>query len=337
MERDPASSVRCFTQEKFADVLQASSSSFDADASPYVNYVKNNSDPFDNTTSFAEDPFRSNSGSSDDDSSSRHDSFDSADADGGQHNFPDGRRGSVIFVPHRSITDPLETYPIDPELAANQPEFDFSAPPAFNRTYSAPLPTGGLQHPLSPSLSPANGYNAHPCRTPLAPIRPSISPHTSSRTATSSELVTPLDSISLEFADNLQTAIQTLLHLSPPHLLDNAKEQYSGCTIQVPTTSLSALFSSMRSLNYLSANVRSLCVDALSADEGIMAPRKSEDFDIGELLQSVADLLSGQAAQAGVDFVLFHGDVGIKHISVSGDGDGLAYTLGHVGQRDAQC
>jgi osomolarity two-component system response regulator SSK1 len=55
-----------------------------------------------------------------------------------------------------------------------------------------------------------------------------------------------------------------------------------------------------------------------------------EDFDIGELLQSTADLLGGQAAQAGVEIVLFHGDVGIKHMSVAGDGEGLGYALSFV-------
>jgi osomolarity two-component system response regulator SSK1 len=44
----------------------------------------------------------------------------------------------------------------------------------------------------------------------------------------------------------------------------------------------------------------------------------------------VADLLSGHAAQAGVDLVLFHGDASIKHISVTGDGEGLGYMLSHV-------
>lgn len=202
-------------------------------------------DPFDTTSSFAEDPFAGSSSGED--------------------------------LRYRSNTD-LET----PAL---------NHAPAFNRTFSAPLPNriGNLRHPL--------------------PIEPTES---------------PIQSISVELADSLQSAIQTLLHLSPPHLLDNAKEQYSGCTVQLPTTSLSALLTSMRSLNYLSANVAALC-----GDDGFQ-PRR-EDFDIGELLQSVADLLGGQAAQQGVDFVLFHGDVGIKHVSVEGDGEGLGYVLGHVG------
>ena len=56
------------------------------------------------------------------------------------------------------------------------------------------------------------------------------------------------------------------------------------------------------------------------------------DFDIGENLQSVGDALSGMAADVGVDLVLFHGDVGMKHIAVKGDEIGISYTLSHVSQ-----
>ena len=58
----------------------------------------------------------------------------------------------------------------------------------------------------------------------------------------------------------------------------------------------------------------------------------TDDFDIGELLQSVGDTLSGAAAQAGVDLVLYHGDVGMKHVSVKGDECGISYVLSHVSQ-----
>jgi osomolarity two-component system response regulator SSK1 len=122
----------------------------------------------------------------------------------------------------------------------------------------------------------------------------------------------------------------------------------------------------MKGLNYLSANVAALCQDAQTPSNGQQSPQHwdsnqpritlngddvkrperqdtgitgildaattEEDFDIGELLQSTADLLSGQAAQAGVELVLFHGDVGIKHVSVHGDGEGLGYALSYVSQ-----
>ena len=56
------------------------------------------------------------------------------------------------------------------------------------------------------------------------------------------------------------------------------------------------------------------------------------DFDIGENLQSAGDALGGMAADLGVDLVLFHGDVGMKHIAVKGDEIGISYTLSHVSQ-----
>lgn len=274
--------------------------------------------------------------------------------------------------------DLVHGLPVDSEITGAVPhdDFDFSpvgngdggagpqglTPPTFNRTFSAPLPNrvGFLRHPLSPSEDPLGCHSAHPprqaptstsfsalggppMRTPTSyipptPPTPGIS-RSDSSTAPSETLETPMQTLSMELADSLQSAIQTLLHLSPPHLLDNAKEQYSGCTVQMPTTSLSALLTSMRSLNYFSANIHNIVnadnkqVSSNPADSGLLAAaanRKREDFDIGELLQNVADLMSGQASQAGVDLVLFHGDVGMKHISVNGDVEGLGYLLGHV-------
>jgi len=299
-------------------------------------------DPFDNTSSFAEDPFDHRSGSSS--------SSDGRSRTGSQLEAMENlgeRRGSVVMIPHqfRSITDPLlnDGQPVDSEFTSAGPRlegYDFpnTLPPhpAFNRTFSAPLldRIGTLRHPhsLAVNMSSFSVFSPTTAR-PLAISDPSDLSTTSGSGTPSPELVTPLQTLSLELADSLQSAIQTLLHLSPPHLLDNAKEQYSGCTVQMPATSLSALFSSMRSLNYLSANARAFVEpEGAKKEEGLLAGgRKSGDFDIGELLQSVADLLSGQAAQAGVDFVLFHGDVGIKHVSVHGDGEGLAYVLSHVG------
>jgi osomolarity two-component system response regulator SSK1 len=56
------------------------------------------------------------------------------------------------------------------------------------------------------------------------------------------------------------------------------------------------------------------------------------DFDIGEILQSVGDALGGMASDVGVDLVLYHGDVGMKHIAVKGDETGICYMLSHVSQ-----
>lgn len=326
--------------------------------SPVVNYHQSASqDPFDVKT-FSEDPFAQPSSSDEEKSSRPHSIISDNQVEEEEGYFPhaEGRRGSVVFIPHtyRSVTDPRqeEGHPMDTELSGAAPfqeGYELEAtpqPPVFQRTFSAPLPqrVGYLRHPLSPLRDHGSTYNAHPHPRPsfsslesptdteVMTARPTPPALDSSETSVSDKIQTPLEAVSLELADGLQAAIQTLLHLSPPHLLDNAKEQYSGCTVQIPSTSLSALLSSMRGLNYLSANVQSLCDETLPKCEksAFDLASKRVDFDIGELLQSVADLLGGQAGQAGVDFVLFHGDVGIKHVSVQGDGEGLAYALGHV-------
>lgn len=243
----------------------------------------------------------------------------------------------------------------DDSEADHESDDEDVVPPIFSRSYSSPLPARvkSFQKPSRLAASP------------LGATPPLLSHHASQQSIPSTEPITPtaLQTLSAELSDSLQSAIQTLLHLSPPHLLDNAKEQYSGCTVQLPTTSLSALLTAMKGLNYLSANVASLCQDAQAlnlqdpsvpspanqptvtvngeeqkrptrSDTGITgildSAASAEDFDIGELLQSTADLLSGQAAQAGVEMVLFHGDVGIKHVSVHGDGEGLGYALSYV-------
>lgn len=222
---------------------------------------------------------------------------------------------------HRSVTDPLlrDGQPLDMEFTTAGPPvqgYDFEQPPTFSRALSSPLPAkvGSLRHPMPFTIGGLGSRNVNSAHRPLP--------------------TTPLHSISVELADSLQSAIQTLLHLSPPHLLDSAKEQYSGCAVQIPATSLSALLTSMRSLNFLSAHAEEL-VDMGAGGDQIVLHR--EDFDIGELLQNVADMLSGEAAEKRIDFVLFHGDVAMKHVSVYGDSDGISYALSHVSPTCTYC
>lgn len=140
--------------------------------------------------------------------------------------------------------------------------------------------------------------------------------------------------LSLELADSVQAVIQTLLQFCPPQVLDTAKEQFSGCSISVPTTSMSAILTSMKNLNYMSAHMCAFGFPSITSPAGATpqnppAPVMS-DFDIGEMLQAVGDSLSGLAAQAGIDLVLFHQDVGMKHVAVKGDESCLSYLLSYV-------
>ena len=175
------------------------------------------------------------------------------------------------------------------------------------RAFSMPLPSQ-LGHLNRPHRSLSSRHPL-PVSSPPTPTSPSTE-------------------LAQELADSVQMVIQTLLQISPPHLLDPAKEQFSACALQIPTPSISALLTSMKNLNYMSKHMSSLL--SPSAETPPHDGTAQDEFDIGEMLQSVGDALSGIAAGAGVELVLFHGDVAMRHVAVRGDECGISYSLSHV-------
>lgn len=201
--------------------------------------------------------------------------------------------------------------------------------PRLSRAFSVPLPSQ-VDHLKNPRRTTATSEQAD---YPSSPRPIELSPELSQ-----------FHELSLELADSVQMVIQMLLQLSPPQVLDPAKEQFSACSLPIPTPSITAMFTSMKNLNYMSANIASFSMPhqpprpKLNPEDptpphspaSILTPVQIVDFDIGEAIQSVGDAVSGIAAEAGIDLVLFHGDVGMKHIAVRGDDSGLSYTLSHV-------
>ena len=227
-----------------------------------------------------------------------------------QHKPDDFGDDADFVTPTNNLT--LEQNPLD--QAGRLPPV-----PRLSRAFSMPLPSqlSSLQNPKR--SSPSGGPS---------PVNEKALPE-----------LEHYRELSLELADSVQMVIQTLLQLSPPQVLDPAKEQFSACSLSIPTPSICAMFTSMKNLNYMSANMSALNSEAHS--QGLdqctskipaISPIQN-DFDVGEMLQSVGDVLSGVTAQAGVDLVLFHGDVGMKHIAVRGDESGISYTLSHVRRR----
>ena len=136
-----------------------------------------------------------------------------------------------------------------------------------------------------------------------------------------------VDEVSMELADSVSMIVQTMLQVSPPQVLESAKESFSAFTLSVPTASMSAIFTSLKYMNYFAGNMSTMC-----GDKGKSPVRGADPaaFDIGEMLQDVGDALGGLAAYHGVDLVLFHGDVGLKHEYVKGDETGLAFAVTQV-------
>ncbi|XP_006459775.1 SSK1 response regulator receiver [Agaricus bisporus var. bisporus H97] len=174
-----------------------------------------------------------------------------------------------------------------------------------------------MSMPLPAQLS----HLQHPHRPQSRTVRTRRGPSSSS---------SPINSLSVELADSYQMVIQTMLQISPPQVLESAREQYSAYSLSVPTPSMSAMFTAMKTLNYMSANLPRLYNDSESIGYSDGEGKVQNVFDIGELLQCVGDALSGVVAQVGVDLVLFHGDVNMKHVSVKGDECGILYALLHI-------
>lgn len=196
-----------------------------------------------------------------------------------------------------------------PEATNTPTRCDEKRIPIFSRALSMPLPAQ-LEHLQNPHRIPTPPHANDKC------------PNSSSPT------LSPFHELSVELADCVQMIIQTMLQVSPAQILDPAKEQFSACSLSVPTPSMSAMFTTLKNLNYISANMEAFLEPPGSSKHRACNPQN--DFDIGEVLQSVGDALSGAASRAGVDLVIFHGDVGMKHTSVTGNENGLSFALIHV-------
>jgi len=135
----------------------------------------------------------------------------------------------------------------------------------------------------------------------------------------------PSNPLANELTESLQLATQTLLQISPPHILDPAKEHLSSSFVSIPTPSLSSLLTITKILNYIATN---LCPNVPP-----LTPPASSQFDVGELLQNVGDMTSAFASNRQVEIVLSHSEVASRHVLVSGDECGLVYLLSHVIRR----
>jgi len=278
-------------------------------------------------------------------------SVDGADEDAVIVELPSSNKFAFTWPPNSSMSP---TLPNLDQSSLPAPEVDMDDPSPDD----PPLPT----HKKSPSdetedTTPTSGSTSGRDTGENSPPLPKISRAFSSPTSAQLHQLRnprrtisdnewnpkPLDptpgfeqfhDLSLELADSVQAVVQTLLQFCPPQVLDTAKEQFSGCSISVPTTSMSAILTSMKNLNYISAHMCAFGFPSGTSSAEV-TPRSSlapvmTHFDIGEMLQAVGDSLSGLAAQAGIDLVLFHQDVGMKHVAVKGDESCLSYLLSYV-------
>lgn len=195
----------------------------------------------------------------------------SAPGVGGQGQAPPGQLQSGDYLPGDiaglSLSELEDHYASEPLAILEEEESDTRGTATRNSPAAAPneplpVPAHGRLPRLARSVSmPVDAHLSH-LHPPLRLLRPS--PSSSSTSPLSQSAQAQHDAyaeISTELADSVQAIVQTLYHLSPPHMFDPVKELFSSCTVQLPTPSVSAMLTMMKNLNYLSANLQFLAQD----------------------------------------------------------------------------
>ncbi|ORX92634.1 hypothetical protein K493DRAFT_338710 [Basidiobolus meristosporus CBS 931.73] len=140
-----------------------------------------------------------------------------------------------------------------------------------------------------------------------------------------------IKNMTTELRNATSMAIETVKQLSPPELLIKPQEHVSACSIPVPTASVSAVHAALKHVINLSSHLtlinRLLFTEESTIEGAEQSDADAGEFDIGELLQSVGDMLAGTAAEAKVELVLFHADCDFHHRNVIGNEAGFRHVL----------
>ncbi|ORX90733.1 hypothetical protein K493DRAFT_287695 [Basidiobolus meristosporus CBS 931.73] len=134
-----------------------------------------------------------------------------------------------------------------------------------------------------------------------------------------------------EFGDATSMVVQTVQQLSPRELLLKPQEHVSACSIPIPTASVTAIHSSLSHITNLSTHLDVISQlflnDKLTNHRFRAILSKKTEFEIGDLIQSIGDILAGTAAEANIELVLCHGDSGLHHTRVLGNEEVFRHIL----------
>ncbi|CAG8714273.1 96_t:CDS:2 [Cetraspora pellucida] len=138
-----------------------------------------------------------------------------------------------------------------------------------------------------------------------------------------------LRTISDQLQQTTELTMDIIKQLSPSHLLTKPHEQLSACSISFPTASISAIYTTIKAINYISSHLGTLSFLMFSEPNSPETTHVKREFDIGELIQYVADSLAGVASRANVELVVYHieYEYGLSHLNVVGDEAAFRHVL----------
>jgi hypothetical protein len=136
-----------------------------------------------------------------------------------------------------------------------------------------------------------------------------------------------LRTISNQLRQTTDLAVDTLKQLTPSHFLSKPHEQLSACSISFPTASINAIHNILKDINYISTHLGTLSLLLFSEQGNQGISHVKREFDIGEVIQQVGDVLAGDACNAKVELVIYHVEYGLNHLNVIGDEAAFRHSL----------
>ncbi|PWZ02790.1 hypothetical protein BCV70DRAFT_197051 [Testicularia cyperi] len=243
---------------------------------------------------------------------------------------------------NREISDQISSADQNANIQATQQQSDHPglSKPRLSAQLAATLDTleDERRQQLSPTVNKATTLSTSPLAA-LSPMAQQMQRSSSAGTSksTGSDTASKTDSnqypsILPEILQSTVTMPLNLLHsLLPSEVLSaSSHEGLSASTMQVPMTSVNAILEACKALEWVakksagleasgndrSANTRRNSLAQQSTDDGT----EFTQFDIFELVQRIADVVSGVAAARGIDLVLdlhpeLHGEPGPQQLN----------------------
>lgn len=136
-----------------------------------------------------------------------------------------------------------------------------------------------------------------------------------------------LRTISNQLRQTTDLAVDTLKQLTPSHFFSKPHEQLSACSISFPTASINAIHNILKDINYISTHLGTLSLLLFSEQDNQGISHVKREFDIGEIIQQIGDVLAGDACNAKVELVIYHVEYGLNHLNVIGDEAAFKHSL----------
>ncbi|KAI8379072.1 uncharacterized protein BYT42DRAFT_644402 [Radiomyces spectabilis] len=141
------------------------------------------------------------------------------------------------------------------------------------------------------------------------------------------------ETIAQEIQDTAFMTTSLLDQFSPSMVLNNIHELLSACSIAIPIASISAVNTAIHQIYHVSSNLYLMSKllrqsrEAMTAPADVVRSTARQQFDLGDLVQSIGDTMAGMALKFDVHLVVNHCDNGLYYANVLGDEGAIKHAV----------